>query len=192
MANTLTEDSILNIIRIYGTVLEEQLIQMLKLHPTKITRTIHKLWKKDLVKFGGPDDAYVLSKKASDMIDMLYVDCIWVMLEHTDKEEDIQAAYKGRDVIKLAYFSREKQSSYNFIYVSDEEDYKQIPHINNRFIEMTDEDMVESMKFIFVSESEEVLKGLPLEKFKFPSICMQVEFTEGRYKKPIVTTVKMN
>lgn len=192
MANTLTEEAILNMLDAFKTVKEAQLAEMLKFSPTKVRRTVHRLWKKDQVRIGGPDNGYVINRRSSEVVDVLYVDCIWVMLAHTDKEEDLKTAYPGKDVIKLTYFSREKQNSYHFIYVADEEDYMKIPYINNRFINMTEDDLVDHMKFIFVSDSETILKGLPLEKFKFPSICMQILFPEGRENPPLVKQVVRN
>ena len=189
MPNTITEEKILKMVKIFGTIQEGQLEKILGLQSSRIRRTVNRLWKKDMLKFGGPDGAYLTHKRNADEVDILFVDCIWVLLAHTDKEEDILTAFRGGDVIKLTYFSREKQSSYNFVYVSDEEDYKYIPYINSRYLDLTDKKMINNMKFIFVSDSRMILEKIPLEKFKFPSICMQIEYEEGRSKAPTIRQI---
>lgn len=192
MAHTITEDNILNLLKVYGTLLEEQLLEMMDdINPTRLKRVLNKLWKKDLIKFSGPDNAYIMTRNESGQVDMLYVDCIWVMLSHTKEKEDIMSAYRGRDIIKLVYFSNKKQSNYNFVYIHDKEDYQKIAFINNRYINVTDEDMLQYTKFIFVSQDKEVLANLPIDKFVFPSICIHISFQDyNRFVRPNITQIK--
>lgn len=192
MAYTITEDNILNLLKVYGTLLEEQLLEMLEdISPTRLKRVLNKLWKKDLIKFSGPDNAYIMARNESGQIDMLYVDCIWVMLSHIQAREDIMSAFRGRDLIKLVYFSNKKQSNYNFVYIQDKEDYQKISYINNRYINVTDEDMLQYTKFIFISDDEDVLTNMPIEKFVFPSICIHIAFDGyNRFVRPRITQIK--
>ncbi len=192
MAHTITEDNILNLLKVYGTLLEEQLLEMMEdINPTRLKRVLNKLWKKDLIKFSGPDNAYIMTRNESGQVDMLYVDCIWVMLSHTKEKEDIMSAFRGRDIIKLVYFSNKKQSNYNFVYIQDKEDYQKIAFINNRYMNVTDEDMFQYTKFIFVSQDKEVLANIPIDKFVFPSICIHISFPEyNRFARPDITQIK--
>lgn len=191
MAMTILEEKILGYIKNFGVLLEEQIVEMLvDVSEVKVSRVLNKLWKKDLIKWGGPDDAYIMLRSGSDNVDMRYVDCIWVMLSNVKYEEDITSAYKGKEIVKISYFSNEKQSNYNIVYINGEEDYHKIGYINSRFLDMIDDEMKETEKFIFVSEDAEVLEKMPLSKFAFPYIRVNITFSGNeRYKRPKVKQI---
>ena len=189
---SLTEDKIYRHVKQFGVLLEKQLLEMMTpMTEEKLSRTLNKMWKRNMIKWGGPDNAYVMPMGGSDKVDMLYADCIWVMLAQTSKEEDWSTSYKGKEMIKLSYFSNEKQNSYNIIYITGESDYPKVSFINSKFASMVDEDMLDSTRFIFVSDNEDVLAQLPLSKFVFPYMSVKLDFNKnGRYDNPQITIVE--
>lgn len=189
---SLTEDKIYQYIKQFGTLLESQLLEMMApITEERLSRTLHKMWKKNMIKRGGPDNAYIMLNGGSDNVDMIYVDCIWILLAHATCEDDITTAYRGREFLKLSYFSREKQNSYNMFFVGSENDYPKVSFINNKYSNEVDEDMVETTRFIFISDSVDVLEKMPLNKFSFPYLSIQLDFTQnGRYKKPEIKIIE--
>ena len=186
---TIYEEEVYGYINQFGAILESQLMEITGYTYPKMRRILNNLIKEELIRKGGPEKAFYVRKSGSENVDLHCVDSIWVMIANTDKDS-IKTAYRGKEEMKLSYMSRKKQGQYHIVYINDEKDYLWVDYMNNKYMELVDESMKDQFRFMFVSDSEYLLKNLPLERFKFPYICILIEYGRyGRERAPFLTTV---
>lgn len=186
---TIYEEEVYGYINQFGAVLESQLLEITGFPYPKMRRILLSLSKEELIRQGGPGNAFYVRKSGLEKVDLHCVDCIWVMIANADKDS-IKTAYRGKEALKLSYMSRKKQGQYHIVYINGEKDYLWLDYLNDRYLEMVDERIREQFRFMFVSESEELLMNLPLERFKFPHMCILIEYgAYGRERTPRLITV---
>ena len=186
---TIYEEEVYGYINQFGAVLESQLLEITGFPYPKMRRILLNLSKAELIRKGGPGNAFYVRRSGSEKVDLHCVDSIWVMIANTDKDS-IKTAYRGKEALKLSYMSRKKQGQYHIAYINGEKDYLWLDYLNVRYMELADERMKDQFRFMFVSDSEELLKNLPLDQFKFPHMCILIEYgVYGRERAPRLTTV---
>lgn len=186
---TIYEEEVYGYINQFGAVLESQLLEITGYTYPRLRRILNNLMKEELISRGGPKKAFYVRKSGSENVDLHCVDCLWVMIANADKDS-IKTAYRGKGAMKISYMSRKKRGQYHIVYINGKKDYLWIDYMNDRYAEGLDESTKDQFRFMFVSESENLLKNLPLERFKFPYICILIQYGHyGREKAPFLATV---
>lgn len=186
---TIYEEEVFGYIENLGAVLEAQLLAITGYTYPRLRRILISLMKAELIDKDGPGEAFYVRKNRSIKVDLHCVDSIWVMIANADKAS-IRTAYRGKDALKLSYMSRSKQGHYHIVYINGEKDYLYVDYLHSKYLEWVNKHTKELFRFMFISEDEELLLGLPLERFEFPYMCIRIEYGPyGRERAPFLTTV---